>query len=93
MSEFTYINAFVQGQVGRLKEHIEKFQEDLKNVQTREYTALEKLKKCERNLRESKDDIMRLTQRESDLQSRRINLEKQLENADLEISTLKVDLT
>lgn len=33
---------------------------------------------------------MRLTQRESDLQGRRANLEKQLESADLEISTLKV---
>lgn len=56
----------------RLKEHIEKFQEDLKNVQTREYVAVEKLKKCERQLRECKDDVMRLTQRESDLQGRRM---------------------
>lgn len=69
---------------------MEKFQEDFKTLQTREYTAADKLKKCERQLRENKEEVLRLTQRETDAQGRRVNLEKQLENADLEISTLKV---
>jgi len=82
----------LEGQVGRLREHVEKAQEDMKGMQSREYTALDKLKKCERQLRDTKEDIIRLTQRETDAQGKRVNLEKQLESADLEISMLKGDL-
>lgn len=62
----------------------------MKNSQTRENLALDKCRKFERQLRDCKEEILRLTQREGDAQSRKSTLEKQLESAELEISTLKV---
>ncbi|CAL8129895.1 unnamed protein product [Orchesella dallaii] len=82
----------LEGQVARLREHMEKYQEDIKNSQSREHLALDKCRKFERQLRDCKEEILRLTQRESEAQSRRATLEKQLESAELEISTLKNDL-
>jgi len=79
-----------QGQVARLKEHIERYQEDMKNLQSKEYVATDKAKKTDRQLRDAKDELSRLTLKECEAQGRRVNLEKQLESADLEISTLKV---
>jgi len=90
----TVLNVFYieikKGHVARLKEQIEKYQDDMKNSQTREYTALDKCKKYERQLRDFKEELTRLTQKETDAQARRANLQKQIESAELEISTLKV---
>ncbi|CAG7833673.1 unnamed protein product [Allacma fusca] len=82
----------LEGQVARLKEHIEKLHEDVKAAQTREYLVIDKYKKVERQLRDSKEEINRNSQKDTEAQSRRIMLEKQLDSADLEISTLKNDL-
>lgn len=79
--------------MSRYREHIEKYQEDIKNSQTRENLALDKCRKFERQLRDCKEEILRLSQRESDVQNRKSTLEKQLESAELEISTLKVKMT
>jgi myosin-18 len=82
----------LEGQVARLKEHIEKLHEDVKAAQTREYLVIDKYKKVERQLRDCKEEINRNSQKDTEAQSRRIMLEKQLDSADLEISTLKNDL-
>jgi myosin-18 len=76
--------------VARLKEHIERYQEDMKNLTCREHIAADKAKKTERQLREAKDELSRLTLKECEAQGRKVNLEKQLESSDMEISTLKV---
>lgn len=80
----------LEAQVARLKGHLSKIQDDLKTEQTKEGLTLEKLRKTEKQLRECKDEVSRLIQKDTDAQAKKAALEKQIESSELEITTLKV---
>merc|ERR1719445_1503305 len=79
-------------QIARLKEMIEKFTREGEDARTREQSSQDAQKKLARQRRELREDHTTLQGKEAEMQQRKNDLEKQLEVAEVESSTVKNDL-
>lgn len=80
----------LQAQVGRLKEHLAKAQDDFKNMQVKEAQAVEKCRKIDRQMSQLKQEMLRVSQKENETTAKKTAVERQLASAEMEIATLKV---
>lgn len=79
-------------QLSRLKETVEKLTDECEAVRSRERQAIENNKKLQRQLREVREDLTTLEQKEMETSQRRRELEMSLENSEAENQTVKSDL-
>ena len=82
----------METQINRLKEGIEKLNSDCDHLRNKEQTAQEEVRKLQRHLRDSKEGYAQLQQKETEVNSKKNELEKQLEIAEAETVTAKNDL-
>jgi len=79
-------------QITRLKEMIEKLTREGEDARVREQTSQEAQKKLARQLRELREDHTTLQGKEAEMVNRKSDIEKQLEVAEVEASTVRKDL-
>ncbi|XP_069965833.1 uncharacterized protein Mhcl isoform X6 [Bactrocera oleae] len=79
-------------QVSRLKETLEKVQNDVAQAKAREMQAQDALKKSQKSLRDMREEYHVAASREQESVTKRKDLEKKLEQVESESSALKNDL-
>jgi len=79
-------------QIARLKEQIEKLTREVDDGRLREQSSQESQKKLARQLRELREDHTTLQGKEAELHQKKGDVEKQLEVAEVEANTMKLDL-
>lgn len=78
--------------MGRFKEQIERLSGECDLSKLKETQSVDQTKKFNRQLRQAKEEAAIFQQRNTELSSKKQELEKQMELMDSEISTLKSDL-
>ena len=78
--------------MARLKEQIERLSGECDIAKHKESQSVEQSKKLNRQLRQAREESSLLQQRNTELSSKKQELEKQMELMDSEIATLKSDL-
>ena len=78
--------------MGRFKEQIERLSGECDLSKLKETQSVDQTKKFNRQLRQTKEEAAIFQQRNTELSSKKQELEKQMELMDSEISTLKSDL-
>lgn len=79
-------------QIVRLKETVEKIQNDLIHSRNKEQAAQDQLRKLQRNLREVKEELNNCLVKESEAIEKRKEIEKKYEALECEATTIKMDL-
>ncbi|XP_012156499.1 unconventional myosin-XVIIIa isoform X7 [Ceratitis capitata] len=82
----------LETQVARLKETLEKVQNDVAQAKSREMQAQDALKKSQKSLRDMREEYHVAAGREQESVAKRKDLEKKLEQVESESSALKNDL-
>lgn len=82
----------LQSQVSRLKEQMERVGSECDSLKLKEAQTSEQSKKHIRQLRQSNEEAALFQQRNTELSSKKQELEKQMELMESEVSTLKSDL-
>ncbi|KAA0192697.1 hypothetical protein HAZT_HAZT010916 [Hyalella azteca] len=82
----------IESQVTRLKEQVERLSGECDLAKVKESQSLEQNKKLGRQLRQAKEEAALFEQRNTELNSKKQELEKQMEIMESEVSTLKSDL-
>lgn len=84
--------ARLEVQCNRLKENVEKAQNENAQVRTKEAQAQEALKKTQKSLRELRDDFHTVSNRDLEAMTRRKELEKKMETCEAEAASARSDL-
>lgn len=84
--------ARIEVQCSRLKDALDKVQSEMTGVKAKENQAQESLKKSQKSLRDLRDEFHVIANRETESISRRKDLEKKIEAAEAEITSLRNDL-
>ncbi|XP_067015747.2 unconventional myosin-XVIIIa isoform X6 [Anabrus simplex] len=79
-------------QITRLKEAVEKLQDEAASARAKEQLAQDNARKLQRTLRELREEHTSATAREAEAQQRRRDIEKRLETAEAEASAARGDL-
>lgn len=82
----------IQVQITRLKEAVEKLQDEAAGARSKEQAAQDGVRKLQRTLRELREEQTAATAREAELAIKRKDLEKRLEVAEAEASSARGDL-
>ncbi len=82
----------METQINRLKEAIEKLNQDCESLRVKEASAMDHSRKLQRQLRDLKEDYATLQQKETEVNSKKNEYEKLLELAEAETVTAKNDL-
>ena len=82
----------MESQINRLKEGIEKLNGDCEHLRGKEQGAQDEVRKLQRQLRDLKEDYGTLSQRETEANAKKNEVEKQLEISQAETTTVRHDL-